>query len=156
MPAKARKTYAAKAEVLTVRLSPKMKFGLELLSRKQHRSLSAIVQHLLDRELRENLKVAKDVDDGTGGWREEHVRLLDLAWDPYEPDRLVKLGMHSPDLLDVDEELKWKVIQDDYKRYWHTGGKPNYKAIRDDWSDISKKAEDAKFNRTSWSTAKFE
>jgi len=49
MPAKARKTYAANAEVLTVRLSPKMKFGLELLSRKQHRSLSAIVQHLLEK-----------------------------------------------------------------------------------------------------------
>ncbi len=155
MPAKARKTYAANAEVLTVRLSPKMKFGLELLSRKQHRSLSAIVQHLLDRELRENLKVTKDVGDNIEGWREEHVRLLDLVWDPYEPDRLVKLGMHSPDLLDVDEELKWKVIQDDYKRYWHSAKKPNYKAIRDDWSDISKKAEDAKFNRTGL-TAKFE
>ena len=152
MPAKARKTYAAKAEVLTVRLSPKMKFGLELLSRKQHRSLSAIVQHLLDRELRENLKVAKDVDDGTGGWRVDHVRLLDLVWDPYEADRLVKLGMHSPDLLDVDEELKWKAIQDDYKRSWHGGKKPNYKAIRDDWSAISKKAQDAKFNQT-WVTA---
>ncbi len=154
MPAKARKTYAAKAEVLTVRLSPKMKFGLELLSRKQHRSLSAIVQHLLDRELRENLKVTKDVGDNIEGWREEHVRLLDLVWDPYEPDRLVKLGLHSPDLLDLDEELKWKVIQDDYERYWHKAREPNYKAIRDDWSDISKKAEDAKFNAT-WSTAKF-
>ncbi len=156
MPAKARKTYAANAEVLTVRLSPKMKFGLELLSRKQHRSLSAIVQHLLDRELRENLTVAKDVEDDMRGWHVEHVRILDLVWDPYEEDRLVKLATHSPDLLDLDEELKWKVIQDDYKRYWHSAGKPNYKAIRDDWSDISKKAEDAKFNRTSWSTAKFE
>ncbi len=130
MPAKARKTYAAKAEVLTVRLSPKMKFGLELLSRKQHRSLSAIVQHLLDRELRENL------------------RLLDQVWDVDERDRVVKLAMHSPDLLDVDEELKWKVIQDDYKRYWRGPKKPNYKAIRADWSAILKKAEDAKFNRT--------
>ncbi len=156
MPAKARKTYAANAEVLTVRLSPKMKFGLELLSRKQHRSLSAIVQHLLDRELRENLKVAIDVVEADGDLHVENRRLLDLVWDPLPPDRLVKLGLHSPDLLDLDEELKWKVIQDDYKRYWHGGKKPNYKAIRDDWSDISKKAEDAKFNRTSWSTAKFE
>ncbi len=153
MPAKARKNYAANAEVLTVRLSPKMKFGLELLSRKQHRSLSAIVQHLLDRELRENLYVPIDVVEPDGDFHVEKRRLVDLVWDPYEPDRLVKLGLHSPDLLDLDEELKWKVIQDDYKRYWHSAGKPNYKAIRDDWlSDISKKAEDAKFNQT-WVTA---
>ncbi len=155
MPPKVRKNSLGKGEVLTVRLSPKLKFGLELLSRKQHRSLSAIVHHLLDRELRENLNVRQDVEEPDGDWHVEQKRLLDLVWDPLPPDRLVKLGMHSPDLLDLDEELKWKVIQDDYERYWHKAREPNYKAIRDDWSDISKKAEDAKFNAT-WSTAKFE
>ncbi|MEP0068935.1 hypothetical protein [Pyruvatibacter sp.] len=33
-------------------------------------------------------------------------------WDPDEPDRLVKLALHFPDLLDHEEQVLWKLIRE--------------------------------------------
>ena len=64
----------------------------------------------------------------------------DEVWDPYEPDRLVKLAMACRALLTYEEELLWKVIEDD-PRFWEPDRAPNFKRIRESWEEISKLAE---------------
>ena len=142
MPTKEQKTYPGKGEMLTVRLSPKMRYGLELLSRRQHRTLSATVQNLLDREIRDKLRF----DILQDGIPVNSEPLINLVWDPLEPDSLVKLAMHNKPLLEFDEELRWKVIEAD-KRYWRGEKEPNYEAIRKAWSTIVKKAEESSVGR---------
>lgn len=93
-----------KVETLTIRMSPKIKYGLELLSRKQHRNLTSVAEWALDRVLN---------DRNEGLWMsegEEAFHLLDKVWDPLEPDRFVKLALNYPSLLTYEEELLWKIV----------------------------------------------
>ena len=89
---------ANKSEVVTLRLDPKTRFGLELLSRKQYRTLSSVVEWSINKTLK-----------GTNG-----ILDLDNIWDVYESDRLVKTALYQPNLLNYDEQLIWKVIEENY------------------------------------------
>lgn len=68
-----------KSESVTARLNPKLKFGLELLARQQRRSVSAVLETLLEKTLAE-AKTEIDVDQ---------------LWHPSEGMRVLKLH-HSP------------------------------------------------------------
>lgn len=68
-----------KSESVTARLNPKLKFGLELLARQQRRSVSAVLETLLEKTLAE-AKTEMDVDQ---------------LWHPSEGMRALKL-LHSP------------------------------------------------------------
>lgn len=80
-----------KTEIVTVRLNPELRFGLELLSRQQHRTLSGVVEWALDQILS----------------RREGFN-LDKVWDVDEADRLKKLAEYYPHLLNFDEQKKVK------------------------------------------------
>jgi hypothetical protein len=102
------KTIQTKAESITVRVSPKLKFGLELLSRKQHRTLSSVVEWALEKAMQDKIE---------GLWAnkkysEEKVYILDEVWDIDEPDRLVNLAFEFPNLLTYEEEVLWKLIRE--------------------------------------------
>jgi hypothetical protein len=94
----------SKVETLTIRMSPKIKYGLEILSRKQHRTLTSVAEWALDRVLN---------DRNEGLWMtegNETFNLLERIWDPIEPDRFIKLALQFPTLLTYEEELLWKVV----------------------------------------------
>jgi len=103
---KATSSSGTKGEVITVRLSPKLKYGLELLSRKQHRSLSSIVTWSLEQM----------INSGEDGLYKEpgYVRgthLLNLLWDIDYADRLVKIAKYWPGLMTYEEEKLVKTIK---------------------------------------------
>lgn len=84
-----------KTEIVTLRLDPKTRFGLELLSRKQYRTLSSVVEWAINNAL-------LDEDQG--------VPQLDHIWDVEDADRLVKLALYHPNLLNYEEQVIWKLI----------------------------------------------
>lgn len=104
-----------KAESMNVRLNPRTKFGLELLARHQHRSLSSVVDWVLAETLRtEEMPSPK-------GDRTVHA-VIAQTWDPHEADRLVLLALWDTALLTYEESLIWKTIQEE-KTFW-TAKKP--------------------------------
>ncbi|MBF0612752.1 MAG: hypothetical protein HQL55_16640 [Magnetococcales bacterium] len=137
-----------KGELVSVRVSPKTKFSLELLSRIQRRTVSAIVHMAIERELRRdgsrlNLDEGDNAEmaDNWPGRREENESYLpDLLWDPIVSDRLVKLAQNRPDLLTHQEQLMWKAIQENPR--WYRAGTPDLLAIRSAWAEINRQAEE--------------
>ncbi len=119
-----------KTTSLTVRLDPKLKYGLEILSRKQHRNLSSTVEWALN-------MVLGNASDG--------LPYLEEIWDVDEADRLVKLALYSPELLTYGEQKIWKLIKESglcwgmhydcagVCKWVTTNNNVDWKEIRDNW-----------------------
>ncbi|MEK8089909.1 hypothetical protein [Thermithiobacillus plumbiphilus] len=129
----------SRSETVTVRLDPKLKFAAEMAARKQRRTLSSFIEWAVEESL-------SHVVLRTGpGWQEHEMLtvagLVQQVWDPEEPDRLVNLAMHHPDLLTHDEQLVWKVIVQTraYWKDWELENRriPYMPAIRQDWEFIA-------------------
>lgn len=90
-----RKRQTAKTESLTVRLSPRVRYGLELLARKQRRNLSSVIEWAINCL----------AFNGENGLIENDVNLLDQLWDTDEIKRIKLLKLHKPDLLTYEEEV---------------------------------------------------
>ncbi|MDA0781240.1 MAG: hypothetical protein PQ612_00060 [Rickettsiales bacterium] len=100
-----------KAESITVRLDPKIRYGLELLARKQRRNLSSVVEWALQ-------KAIHDPVDGLYDEKSDKLNFLNFLWDVEESDRLYQLATCRPELLTFEEEKLVKVItESDYFIY---------------------------------------
>jgi hypothetical protein len=106
-----------KTEVVTLRLNPKTRFGLELLSRKQYRTLSSVIEWSI------NEATAREHDG---------IPELDNIWDVEEADRLVKLALTYPNLLTYEEQKIWKIITEN-ATYWLGRFVPNNKGDEEEW-----------------------
>ena len=101
----------AKAESITVRLDPKIRYGLEILARKQRRNLSSVVEWALQ-------KAINDPTDGLYDEKGGKMNLLDFLWDVEESDRIYQLCTCRPNLITFEEERIVKiVIESDYFAY---------------------------------------
>jgi hypothetical protein len=123
-------TWIRKSENLNIRIDARTRCGLDLLARVSNRSVSEIVLAELRKRLDAELP-RRDVDG-------KQVSLLDVVWDVFEQDRMVKLAVFGPELLTEDEQKMWRVISED-RAYIPKRGTPNYAAIRKDWKTIQSK-----------------
>lgn len=120
-----------KAKLITVRLTPKMRYSVELLARVQRRqSITAVVEFAIDRLLHEK---------NSGLFDSESAYLPDLIWDEDEVVRFVNLCLYRPDLLDYEEGLVWRTIEMNAE-YWKDFRVPDYDKIKDSWSAINSTA----------------
>ena len=94
------------ADTLTVRMSPRTKYGLDLIARSHGRTLASIAEW----PCIEGMKTQQLTSPHGDKRPVEHV--LEELWDPHEPHRFVKLALHDPSLLDYHESLIWKVIDE--------------------------------------------
>lgn len=120
---------ADKDERLTLRISAKDKFAMELLAKKEGMTISAFFIQVIQKPLKEGLTTTK---------KSKRVYIPDVAYDPLLPDRTVKLALVAPELLTAHETVIWKVIQENTKYF--SDNSPNYKDIRDEWDSIETKA----------------
>lgn len=89
-------------EQFSVRLPPKLKFGLELLSRAQHRSLSQVVEWAVQMGMN-SYEVGRDFESLTD--------LLTAAWKhPEEGRRLLEVFRSAPTLLSYEEAAACELI----------------------------------------------
>lgn len=135
-----------------MRMSPRTKYGLDLIARSQRRTLASIAEWLCIKGMKAQQVVSHRGDKCTVD------NLLEKLWDPLDADRVVKPAGHDPSLLDYYESLMWKVI-DEAPSFWKPTNKsgdkklaaaveakdgrpirpprvPNMKRIRERWSTI--------------------
>jgi hypothetical protein len=110
-----------KGAVITFRLTPKYKFALELMARRQHRSVTGVVEWAIDQALLAD-GIARppaipEVICLENGAKVDalkfHLSLLDKLWSPSESTRLVNFAKYAPELLSFEEKLIWEKIQDE-------------------------------------------
>lgn len=90
---------------ITLRLDGKTKFTLELLSRSQHRSITAVVGWLAQEEAKRGLLTA----DGES--------MVDRLWSVNEWERILRLSVVAPELMNFREEEILNVIKTE-PRLW--------------------------------------
>lgn len=92
-----------KLEQFSIRLTPKLKFGLELLARAQNRSLSQAVEWALQ----VGLNSYRVNNEG-----ENVADLLDSAWTHEHPfDRLYSIYNSAPNLLTFDDRAACELVE---------------------------------------------
>lgn len=122
MARKAKRGTETKADILNIRVHPKIKYGLDLLSRKQHRTMTSVVEWAINRMLKDNI-------EGLSG-------KLDELWDTSEPDRYIKLALYYPELMTYEEELLWKNITNQEFYNYGKDSELLYERIRQNWPTL--------------------
>lgn len=98
----------SRSEVVTVRFDPKLRYLAELAARKHRRTLSSFIEWAVESSLeRVYLYEGEHYDDKTSV-ADESRRL----WDIDEAERFIKLAITYPDLMNLDEQERWKMISD--------------------------------------------
>lgn len=100
-----------KGQTLTIRISPRTKFTLEMLARKQHRSVTAVIEWLTAQAAEEEFSFELNSVDPEGRPVVLKTSQLDYLWDADEVERLVNLADRASSLMTYDEELIWKIIR---------------------------------------------
>ncbi|MBF0448199.1 MAG: hypothetical protein HQL67_08375 [Magnetococcales bacterium] len=135
MAGRAKKGTRTTRESLTLRFDPKTRYGLELLARRQHRTVSAVVEWAVGMALHHD---SEGLIFNSGGQKPE--LLLDKVWDVSEPDRLIRLAETFPDLLSYDEGWIWKILNETTNQTKNPDGSWNMELIRNDWELIKEYA----------------
>lgn len=111
------KPAAEKPTQLTIRMPPKLKLGLELLARAQHRSLSQAVEWALNAGL-SKFQLAND------GYYSSLAALLDDLWDFSPPQRAATLLIHAPELLSYEDRIAAELVEYSVERQALEHGNP--------------------------------
>ena len=144
----------SRSQTVTVRLDPKLRYLAELAARKQRRTLSSFIEWAIESSL-DNVVLLnqKGVAPQTVAGQAE------VLWDVDEPDRFVQLAFLYPELMTHDEQVLWKLIQeqpyfwqklegDDTSLSWRTErGNLVLSRLKDNWDKfkaVSKKDADPK------------
>jgi hypothetical protein len=93
---------------VTVRLDPKLKYLAELAARKHRRPLSSFIEWAVEQSL--SNVVLEEYEEGPTSVADAERRYN--LWDLDEPDRIVRLALHFPDLLTHEEQMLWKLVRE--------------------------------------------
>jgi hypothetical protein len=139
-----------RSETVTIRLDPKLRYLTELAARKQRRTVSSFIEWAIENAL--HSIILREHED----YHTPDVNLGESAeelWDPDEPDRIAKLGLHYPELLNYDEQVLWKLVREtgylwqgkyDSEGHWTweiNQGSLIFQRLRDFWSTLVEVAE---------------
>src|SRR5882672_6523658 len=95
-----------RTETLTVRLDPEVKYFAEIGARAQRRTLSSFIEWAVRQAMEDVM-----LDEGTtnASTLRQVTRQL---WDTTEAERFIRLAAFYPELLTLEEQVLWKLIQD--------------------------------------------
>lgn len=113
-----------KSTTITIRLTPKMRFGLELMSRRHNDSVQTMLQRAINDlfgSTHEGLLVdlCRPEDEVAEGLFAP-VNILNAVWSESEAERLANLALLCPDLLNTAEKRLWAKVTEN-ERYWRAG-----------------------------------
>ena len=135
------KVGAPRTEVFAMRFDPKLKYLAEIAARRQRRSLANFVEWAIEHALNGVYLVEPNDYNNQG---ETVVDSTSKLWALDEPDRLIRLATHFPELLTYDEQLIWRVICEHSKFHEETKSlclfkekdKIDVNLVRDCWPEI--------------------
>jgi len=129
-----------RSEVVTVRLDPRLRYGVELAARKHRRTASSFIEWAIEQSLKE-VVIRVDEDEP---WPRTAEDALDQVWDVDEPDRFIKLAVRFSELLSHEEQALWKLVRE-CDGLWPTSANAVDKAngininlitLREYWDDL--------------------
>jgi hypothetical protein len=136
-----------KTEMLMVRLSPKTKFALDLISRRRQMTMSQVVERELERLIQDprgDLLVVEKPG--------ENVKVLDVTWHDDALLRFLKIAENFPSLLRPMELSIWNLINANPNKFFHevrmetpegiiaARKEIDVDRIRRDWENLAKAA----------------
>lgn len=137
-----------KTSTITVRLSPKHRYALDLLARLGRQTVSATIETLIRDRFgaeqtapREGPPDSGDADLFASAMRSGQKsagEVLSITWDPREADRFLNVASCAPGLLTEEEELTWRLIRE-APALWK-GRELDREQVRIHWDAILKAA----------------
>lgn len=124
----------SRSETVTVRLDPQLRYLAELAARSQRRTLSSFIEWVVEEAMGR-----VGVRAGTGRDLIPLKNLASTIWHVDEADRLIRLAIHAPDLMNHKEQRIWKFVEEseatwdvdqDGGRFFRTG------ILRQLWPDL--------------------
>ncbi|ALA81473.1 hypothetical protein VN11_04975 [Stenotrophomonas maltophilia] len=103
-PGRPRKAPEEKLEQFSIRLPPKLKLGLELLARAQHRSLSQAVEWALNAGLSKY-----QLNDNS--YYASLASLLDDVWDFTPAKSALTMLLHAPELMTYPDRIAAELVE---------------------------------------------
>lgn len=108
-----------KSVLLTLRVTPRVRFGLDLLAQQSGRTVSQVVGRAIDDAIGSKGEGLVIVPRG----ERTPVNVIDRVWSPHEHERVVRLGLWFPQLLNDEQRHLWRMIQE-APRYLKQGSMP--------------------------------
>ena len=132
----AREGRLARSEVATLRLDPKLQYSLDLATRQKRCTISSYLEEITDQSLKEVFLRGRDGSFRSVADLEEHL------WDRDPVNRFLKVAFEYPDLLNRDEQVIWKLIQEDpvlwpRSREGKLAAEPDVNLIRVYWDRLN-------------------
>jgi len=112
--------------LLALRVTPRMRFGLELLAQRDRCSMSEVVLRAIDARFEDAALGLQLVAKG----ERKFSSVLERAWSPHEHERVVRLGVWFPQLLDTEQAHLWRLVCET-PRYWELGSTSKRRRICD-------------------------
>lgn len=113
-PQKSGASKLMRTEVVTVRFDPRTRYLLEIAARVEDRTVSSFIERAVRQALDRVVLAAK----GRGGPGLKNLTSHDLhneadyLWDVDEADRFAKLAIKFPSVLNHEERVRWKRIEE--------------------------------------------
>lgn len=105
-----------KSEVVTVRVTPRIRYGLELMARLHQESIPEVITRAISEAFTsEDGGLFVYVDDD----KSQPRNLLDRVWADRPSDRLVNLALRYPAVMSRTEKTMWSVVRGTPK-YWRS------------------------------------
>lgn len=123
---------ARKTETLTLRLDPKIKFLIEIISRHKRQSITGVIESAIDEYAKKYSARARLLNEELDGEISRDLTLRDLCDQIYSTDdsfRFLMLALTSPQLLN-HEEIRLKETIYASKIFWYEY--PNSESVDDD------------------------
>ncbi|MCU1750068.1 hypothetical protein [Pseudomonas sp. 6D_7.1_Bac1] len=99
---------ARKTETLTLRLDPKVKMMIELISRIRRQSITGVVEAAIE-EIAFDLDAPFYFDGETEKWSLSSA--VSEVWSTDESERFINMCFHLPSLLTYEEQRIWETIK---------------------------------------------
>jgi len=99
---------ARKTETLTLRLDPKVKFMIELVSRIRRQSITGVIEAAIE-EIAGDLGAPFHYKGETNNW--DLSSAVAEVWSTDESERFINFCYHLPNLLTFEEQRIWETIK---------------------------------------------
>lgn len=133
-----------KSVLLAVRVTPRTRFGLDLIARRSGRTVSQVITHAVEQTIESANQGLVAIPTG------EHapVKVVDRVWSPHEYERVVRLGLWFPGLLNEEQQYLWRVVRET-PMYWRhgkcprrpTAGEIHWEQLADGWGALKERAQ---------------
>ena len=148
---------ARKTETLTLRLDPKVKMMIEMISRIRRQSITGVVEAAIE-EIAFDLDVPFFYGKETNTWSLSNV--VTEVWSTDESERFVNTCYHLPTLLTYEEQRIWETIKASkvflatdttvMETFWEVEGvgRIDRSSLRIWWADLLEHVDEHKDSRT--------